>query len=70
MQPSNLTPHVVNAVARRLLHEDASEACLVERISAEQWLADEPTRLLARSLELEEALPHVAALVWSGWSLR
>ncbi|MFO0697055.1 MAG: hypothetical protein U0230_26005 [Polyangiales bacterium] len=70
MPSSTLAPHVVNSVARRLLHEDASEACLVERLSAEQWMTDEPTRLLARSLELEDALPHVAALVWSGWSLR
>lgn len=70
MRSHGLEPHIVHSVGRRLLHEDASEACRLERITAEQWLADEPTRLLARSLALEDALPHVAALVWSGWSLR
>ena len=57
----------VRAGARKLLLEDATEACFVEGLDAEEWLDEEPTRRLAVSLGLQGELAHVAAVVWSGW---
>ncbi|MFO0697057.1 MAG: hypothetical protein U0230_26015 [Polyangiales bacterium] len=60
-------PHAMRSAGRRILHDDAMEARVVEGMSAEEWIEAPTTQSLARRLGLEEAVRHVAALVWSGW---
>ena len=47
-----------------MLHQDAVEACLTDGLAAEEWLALEGTRTLARAFGVEDVLAHVAAYVW------
>lgn len=61
--------HAFRAAGRRMLHDDALEALVVDRLTAREWMTKPATIGLARHVGLEDELRHIAALVWSGWNV-